>query len=437
MLRGQASAGIATMLQSSQKAARSPLLQLPPELLHCIYLHCLEPNMALASGYLGAVLSSESLLRATVFQAFWNPTPFTSLKFAKQLGTQLELTRYHSLAQSTNLRELNPSERERMQRLVLVQRWCTFDRLWNCFSILLSTIWQDLVQELELSFAPEHQIALNNLINNPPGHFAKLEAKSLSGVSVYLEHSYALARGIVFMYAGTDRRHRPIFRFQPAEVVTLPDNFLRGDAWTDSKILRLQMVCTAVDLDRVTYSRDGFYDGMRNAVLQGNPKALLVLAWAVSRTSHQRGGYPNVRRIEMPKDLFRLAIPDMSEENEVADATAISMFKILIRTHAESMPQNDNDIIAWATSLLSRARDRAFGQWLIDFSTRPNVSTPSTIRRKEFRFHYFFWGGRISERTGEESMKAFCRIDGSQPKMFEHELNGQPGVVAPLILCYK
>ena len=130
------------MGQSTRRATTSPLLQLPPELLQCVYLHCLEPNMARASGYLGAILSSESLLRATVFQAFWNPTPLRFRMMSPQ--PVVKLPRYHLLAQAANLRELNPDERERMQELVLTQPWCTFARLWDCFSILLVTVSRDL-----------------------------------------------------------------------------------------------------------------------------------------------------------------------------------------------------------------------------------------------------------------------------------------------------
>ena len=130
------------------------LLQLPPELLQSIYLHCLKPNMALASSYLGAVFSGELILRATVFQAFWCHDP---LKFSKidKSRPAFKLPRYSSLAQSANFGELLPNERVKMQGLVLSQSWCTFSPLWDCFSTILSALWQDVSQELDLIFAPD------------------------------------------------------------------------------------------------------------------------------------------------------------------------------------------------------------------------------------------------------------------------------------------
>ncbi len=108
------------MSQPTRQASKSLLLLLPNELLQSIYLHCLEPNLALASGLLGAALSSETLLQATLFQAFWSPDP---LEFrGVDVQPIVKLPRYSLLARSAHLSEQTPEEREKMQRLILAQR---------------------------------------------------------------------------------------------------------------------------------------------------------------------------------------------------------------------------------------------------------------------------------------------------------------------------
>ena len=99
------------------------------------------------------------------------------------------------------------------------------------------------------------------------------------------------------------------------------------------------------------------------------------------------------------------------------------MIRILIRTHAEAMPQCDEVIMAWGTRLLSRPKHQAFGQWLIDFRTRskplPVLHNHPTLPT----FQGYFRHGELSYlRFREELMQSFCEIDDCTPDDFWQEL---------------
>ena len=424
-----------TMSQPTRKAGNSFLLLLPNELLQLIYLHCLEPNLALASGVLGAALSSKTLLEATLLQAFWSPNPLHFINADVQ--PVVRLPRYRLLSQSANLKEQNPEEQERMQWLVLTQRWSTFTRLRKCFSQLLSAVCCDMFQNLNFSLRSEHQFALDDLIENPPRQRITFAATSLDGSEIFLDYSWPFARSLRLTYTGPDPYFDSLsiqnLAIEPTAVMTLPDSCLRSTPWTESKIQKLRILCYGVNRKKARYSSTAFHAGMKNAVLERNLTALLVLAWAADRIYQMRNPFPHDAPFELPPDIFRLAISISSKDGESADATAISIFKILLRSHAESMPKSDDGIVAWATHLLSRPSSQAFGRWLIDFSSRPEEKEHMIDMDNGVRYGFreewetvrrpFFEGGRISyKRSNHEIMKSFVRAEGGEPSSFEEEI---------------
>ena len=239
---------------------------------------------------------------------------------------------------------------------------------------------------------------------------------SLDGVSIQLEHTGLTPYWARLTYTGPDLRFDsrswPNLGFKPVKVVVLPDSCLWSDTWTDAKIQKLQLLCAGSDVVDVEYSPGAFRTGMKSAVVQRNPTALLVLAWKGEQIPRERNGPPYLEYLESSYDLYRLVILDLREDDESADATTISMFKILIPTYAEAMPQHDKGIMARATRLLSRPRDRAFGQWLIDFSTRPpDVHTSLSYHGRFPLYQGYFQEGRILlVRSRDKTMKKFRKV---------------------------
>ena len=359
--------------------------------------------MALASNYLGAVLSSESLLRATVFQAFWNPRPVYPYDLTQDPTFSMKLPRYDLLTRSNNLRELTLEEQDRMQQLILAQSWCTPSRLRDYCSTLCSAALQDLLQEMNLTFTPEKQNLLKRLVLNPPGRARQFEVTSVECTNITISqtaHYRTRCKCTSIVYSGAGPRSRNFdLLFHPIHVTVVPDFCVRGNPWTSPKLQRLQILVSQFNRPfQPVSSCDRFIRGMEDAIVQRNNTALLVLAWAAGRLFGircPRGFTQQRRHYDLPQDIFRLVLRDLPEDDESADAVAISMFKILIRVSAESMPRHDEGITTWATRLLSRPRDRGFGRWLIDFDKRPLEPDPVRSRESEGKCYVLFHCGEI------------------------------------------
>lgn len=104
---------------------------------------------------------------------------------------------------------------------------------------------------------------------------------NLDGVSIGLDRSSVPACYACLTYLGPDPRFDPrrwdnLF-LKPTEVVMLPDSCLRGDIWTAPKLQKLRLLYWARG-EELKYSYDALYEGIKNAILQQNPMALIVLA---------------------------------------------------------------------------------------------------------------------------------------------------------------
>lgn len=245
-----------------------------------------------------------------------------------------------------------------------------------------------------------------------------------------------------------DQRFKPNLTISPMSVLAIPEHLLTGrPKWTGEKVDFLQMLCSYVDLRLVRYEFSAFHEGIKSAVVQENHEALLVLLWQAVRryrkvTAHDESPF------ELPAELFQLvarrgvlslaATSDRYSSSEaMIDDTLISrkLFTLLLRAHAESMPQEDPDIIAWATDLLkckeSAKNDHAdFAQWVLDWGGQKRSSeylfdrcrfTPRRGEQVKVR-RPLFRGGSVSRQwIGSEMGKRFAEICGGRVESFEEE----------------
>ena len=184
---------------------------------------------------------------------------------------------------------------------------------------------------------------------------------------------------------------------------------------------------------------------MRNAVVQGNSDALLVLLWLGTRLAEYRDEDSMSRGdespFEPPAELFRLVArrggPALTRSEAVFEDTDISVkhSALLLRAHAESMPQHDADISRWAHDILtcqaSSEPDRAFAQWVLDWSSRERESEYVFQRRRfgrreggKVRRPLFRGGGVSRQRRGEGMAMRFVEICGGRVRGFGEEVEG-------------
>lgn len=157
---------------------------------------------------------------------------------------------------------------------------------------------------------------------------------------------------------------------RPTIIHELPVSCFRGP-WSDSKIELMRMVCTDPPIRHGPFSAAAVHLGMSDAIEEGHVSAPLILAEYGGRSETLGRIFPRDSPLELPADLFHtLALCAL--KNSQKSSTSISLFKLLLRTQADSMPKSDAKIEHWAASLRSQPSARAFGQWVLDFSAHPS-----------------------------------------------------------------
>ncbi|CAD6584509.1 MAG: hypothetical protein ASARMPREDX12_001680 [Alectoria sarmentosa] len=426
------------------------LLSLPTEILQSIYLFCLSPHLPHASPVLTSPLSTDLIYKLTFLHAFWNINP---LAFA---GTQAQQSyepgpHVRSLFQPLPVpraQQYDAEARKKLQETVLAYRWCSFNRAKLYFSSIIQAATRDLFLSLDIPLTPHDQHCFQSFIAHLPASPSTFEATALDGCHITLEYPRRFATALLMIYRGPDprfdQRSSPNLTIRPTEVLLIPSHALTGEPeWTKEKVDSLRMLCSYVNLRTVQYSLPAFHEGMRNAIVQGNYEALLVLIWQADRLAEYKESKSYVRPpFEPPAELFRLVAKcgtqdtapsgcHSSDKNFNNPLLSIKLFTLLLRAHAEAMPQNDPDITAWAHQLLKyedcAEYDQAepFAQWVLDWGFQKRRSeflefqiTTFRVRNSEhmIRRRRLFNGGGVSRfwaPIGKETARRFVELCGS------------------------
>lgn len=424
----------------------SPLLSLPTELHQSIFLHCFEPNLPRASPILRRSLSSEFVYKLSFLHAFWSSTPVEyRVLYGKSPHTYEPGPHIRSLFKPLPvLRKADADEQEVFQSTVLSYRWCTFSRARRYFSDIMEAVTKDLLLTFDPPFSEQDCQRLVDVTSQLPIRFCAHEATARDGSQLSLTNTRRLDTAIYATYRGTDprfdRRITPNLEISPTHVWAIPDICLLGRPyWTDAKIDLLRTLRSHINLREVKYSLSAFHEGMKNAILQGKEEALLVLVWYADQLTGISDKSRNSCPFEPPADLYRVAatqcllqgkcedpLPD-DADRRIDFSTSVSMFKLLVRAHAESIPLEDKVITAWAMRLREwqhgTESQRAFGQWVLDYEKK---------RTSEYKFEHpwggdsvrrplFHYGLNSDLRWDDPMLRRFVEINGGELKTFYDE----------------
>lgn len=194
--------------------------------------------------------------------------------------------------------------------------------------------------------------------------------------------------------------------------------------------------------DAVKRQCEAFHEGMRNAVIQRHYDALLTLVWLGTRLAEfnpsiwvRKANYDG-NPLKPPPELFRLvakqgmqafAAPLIEHSGyQVKDdeaKTSLWLFTLLLRAHAESMPQNDPDIQTW-TNHLSTCQDsddtvQGLARWIADWE-----SCYGKPKRRVYREPLFRGGGvsTVRNRKIDKMAIRFEEILGEKVQGFEEQM---------------
>ncbi|PYI08111.1 hypothetical protein BO78DRAFT_460114 [Aspergillus sclerotiicarbonarius CBS 121057] len=331
------------------KPRKSILESLPVELIEKIFLYSLNMNFARCSSSLAAAVSSERIFRALILLAFWDDSP-----------TPAGTTRASEVAISRILRPveyipISHTERRTLQDSILRCKWCTVQRLLAQLPDLMNLTLQRHWFGAEVTMSADEEESLTRFLAQ------KEDTRVFQGTGAHTNH-YTLAINPLVSITVTHHETDQSTTYPILGVLLIPDKLFHG-LFCPDQIHYLETLRIASGLNRpdlikptVSVSRESLQSGIHAALVQNNAEALAILLKideyyfrSEIQSLQPTGGVPYT----VPAEHFRTAVRVGRH-----DAT---LFQLLLRTSAESVPADDSEITGWAVAL-----DDAFGGWLLE-----------------------------------------------------------------------
>ncbi|KIX96297.1 uncharacterized protein Z520_08075 [Fonsecaea multimorphosa CBS 102226] len=378
----------------------SALESLPVEIIEQMFFYCLEVNLPRASVYLASALSRPAVYRALVLLAYFQAAP------------QSHVETRHFLPATFRL--IGVDDRRRLQEDILRCKWCTFEFLQSCMPALtrLAMVREWHYEREELTWARSkgvRQKVVDELVELPdPDVFlppiddtsamekyfrprsAMLPDKQQQDEAMSADGSdkYPLLVIDTLHHAGIEEQPPPegddvslIHRPQTvlaAEII--PENIVLRKPWTDANIKLLQLLRQAMRFggcQPTQPSPQALFEGMANAVREGNELALLVLL-ELHETVTGRVYQEQVP----PLRLFHL----VCQEPTLPDRLQCRMIALLLRN-------------AGAATARELADDEILTRWAIHLTNSPAAAQNDLYVAKEV-LRFMETQGRSDNPTG-------------------------------------
>ncbi|KAL4917660.1 hypothetical protein BDW62DRAFT_183059 [Aspergillus aurantiobrunneus] len=349
----------------------SRLESLPVELIEKIFLYSLNVNLPRCSRSISAAVSSERVYRALTLLAFWDdsytqvPTPMsdsatpgtaTSTESAAA-ATAPGATEISALLRPVDYVPLDRDERKSLQTSVLRCRWCTIERLLSHLPDLMRlTVYRHWFSA-NIHMTSDSENSLRSMLAQK-GDIYSFKGTGKDG-NHYTLSIVPIVSITVNCFETEQQTTNGIF-----SIMEIPDKFLIGtDAgFSESHAQFLEILRMASGFNRsdvapteISFSREAIQQGIHTALIERNAEVLTTLLKIDEYTS--RGESTSATQslpYTVPADHFRTAVRVARDDP--------SLFQLLLRASAESLPADDSEITQWAMDL-----GGFFGPWLLDF----------------------------------------------------------------------
>ncbi|KAJ9294579.1 hypothetical protein DTO271G3_6847 [Paecilomyces variotii] len=346
---------------------------LPVELIEKIFLYSLDVDLARSSPTLAAVLSRERMYRVFILLSFWNDLPVEEDASRPMIARILAPAEYE---------RLNEEERKALQSDVLQCRWCTVQRIWGELPQLMNLALQKYWLGAGISMDKTNQENLDRFLAR------KDDIRTFEGTDSrgnYCTLTVVPLLSITITCAETQEveTHRIL------SVKRFPDRLLRGDdGFSDDDIAYLETLRTGHGFDApgtdVSFSRDALQQGIHNALVEHNSRALATLLKIDEYFTRHRleSEGTSSTPYSIPPEHFHTAVTSAGDDP--------TLFQLLLRTNAESLPADDSTITQWAMDL-----NNGLGSWLLDFMVQLPEHTEAA--RADPRTASLFYMGRANQ----------------------------------------
>ncbi|KAL1886844.1 Meiotic Sister-Chromatid recombination aldehyde dehydrogenase [Paecilomyces lecythidis] len=334
---------------SSAKRRRklSRLECLPVELIEKIFLYSLDVDLPRSSPALAAALSRERMYRVFILLSFWNDVPVENDAAQPAIARILAPAEYE---------RLDEERRKALQSDVLRCRWCTVQRILGQLPELMNLAIQKYWLGVGITMDVTNQQAFDNFLAKD-GDTRIFEGTDSNG------NHYTLSVIPLLSITVTCAETQEVNTHRILSVKGFPDGLLRGDdGFSDDDIAYLETLRTGHGFDApgtdVSFSRDALQQGIHNALVEHNSRALCTLLkideYFTRHRLESEGTDPSASSYSIPPEHFHTAVTIAGDDPTI--------FQLLLRANAESLPADDSAITQWAMDLHS-----AFGSWLLDF----------------------------------------------------------------------
>lgn len=399
----------------------SLLETLPAEILEQIFALSLNPNLAVASPFIGGVVSSERIYRAFMMYAFFDDEGLLDMLKTmshinrRGLWTHHEDPMYNFVARAIALdkREFLPIQyapinlllRQQLQKSIMSCRWFTYNRFQSILARLFELIWgrQHTVYRYINSISSIHWIpnsrpwTTGHDVSEQEGlhdattiqvHTQRLDAAwDRSDIGQYLSmHDRSQApflplRIPILLEAkhfGREQDHMRSFFWNERSycaVIAIPDRLVRWPISNEKIMILESLLETRTTLERCRHSwkidlnvRTISYS-IRASVVNGNVEALRILLTIV-RSSCMPG--TDLLRRTLAPDLCHAAV------TLTPQARQYEVLNLLCRLQCDTtipiIPRDDSALTAWAIRRQEGSPEDRFARQLLAYMEDRNMS---------------------------------------------------------------
>jgi hypothetical protein len=338
-----------------KRKALSRLESLPVELIEKIFLYSLNVNLPRASPSLAATVSSERIYRALILRAFWNDVPGSTVS-----GPEAAIAR---ILRPLDYVPLTFDERASLQSTIIRCKWCTVPRLLDRFPDLVELTIQRYWFNAGIVMPADQEGDLMRFLAREEEEAGEDQIRSFEGTDKENNH-YTLSVSSFVSITVTCHDTDAVTMHRVIGVTEFPERLLKGeDGFTSDAIVYLETLRIASGFNstelmetHIALPRDALQKGIHSALVEHNPDALTLLLKIdeyyfrcknTSATANSSVPYT------IPAEHFRTAVRVARDDR--------SLFQLLVRASAESVPADDSEITQWAMDL-----DDSFGRWLLD-----------------------------------------------------------------------
>lgn len=310
---------------------------------------------------LKTAVTSERVRRALVLLAFWDDSP-GGINTQGIPERERQIVRegdgvIKRIMRPVDYAPLDEQERGELQSSILRCRWCTLDRILGLLPDLMNlNIQRNWVNAVTMDEGQRG--ALGRFL----GREKKGDAREFEGVDANNRRWRLFVVPLVSITMSCEETGEVRIR-RVLGVKDIPEKLLRGDkGFGEEECVLLELLRIAAGFDqsehleaKVTLSREALQQGIHAALIEHNTRALItVLKMDEYFARSQNVNLSDPPLYTIPAEHFRTAI-------RVAPSDP-TLFQLLLRTSAESIPGNDPDLTQWAMDLAS-----PLGNWILDF----------------------------------------------------------------------